>query len=126
MVARWLDFRADHLQPEPPNAPWLVLSPWASPKKAVSPSRPRIRSASRASRSCSAALCLWIWHRFRHTCATEWLRAGMELQELSKLLGHASIQQTLCYAEIVRDDIARSMRKVESGFSTATGPKAPA
>ena len=125
MVARWLDFRATVMRPTH-ERPWLVLSPWASPKKAVSPSRPEDPISEQGFEELLGRVGPWEYHRFRHTCATEWLRAGMDLQDLSKLLGHASIQQTLCYAEIVRDDIARSMRKVESGFSTATGPKAPA
>lgn len=65
----------------------------------------------------------WRWHRFRHTCATEWLRAGMELEIVSKLLGHATIQQTLCYAEILKGDLMKHMNKHESTFNTATGPE---
>lgn len=61
----------------------------------------------------------WAWHRFRHTCATEWLRAGMEIEIVSRLLGHASIQQTLCYAKIVKGDLARHMERHEDGFNEA-------
>lgn len=61
----------------------------------------------------------WRWHRFRHTCGTEWLRAGMELAYVSKLLGHASLQQTLAYAEIAKGDVARHVARHEEAFSLA-------
>lgn len=55
-------------------------------------------------------------HRFRHTCATNWLRAGMKIHILQRYLGHASIQQTLAYAEIVGDDLVREVEKHEDKF----------
>lgn len=61
----------------------------------------------------------WAWHRFRHTCATFWLREGMELEKVRELLGHATIQQTLCYAEIAWGDLAKSMAKNEAAFREA-------
>lgn len=61
----------------------------------------------------------WTWHRFRHTCATEWLRAGVALETVSTLLGHATLQQTLAYAKIAKSDVARAMGKRESDFSQA-------
>ncbi len=65
----------------------------------------------------------WGWHRFRHTCATEWLRAEMELEHVSKLLGHANLQQTLCYAEIVRGDLMKHVARHEGAFNTAVSPE---
>lgn len=61
----------------------------------------------------------WHLHRFRHTCATNWLRAGMELEIVQKLLGHATLEQTLAYAELVRGDIQKAMVKHEAGFEKA-------
>lgn len=58
----------------------------------------------------------WELHRFRHTCATNYLRAGMPLEKVQRLLGHANIQQTLCYTKIVRDDIQRSVEQHEDAF----------
>lgn len=58
----------------------------------------------------------WRWHRFRHTAATSWLRAGADLEVVSALLGHSSLQQTLCYAEILKTDIAKKLGKVEAEF----------
>jgi site-specific recombinase XerD len=63
----------------------------------------------------------WHYHRFRHTAATEWLRAGVPLEHVSKLLGHANLTQTLVYAELVREDVARDVRRAEADFVTAVG-----
>ena len=38
-------------------------------------------------------------HRFRHTTATKCRRGGMPLEEVSMMLGHASISTTLIYAK---------------------------
>jgi site-specific recombinase XerD len=63
----------------------------------------------------------WRWHRFRHTCATNWLRAGMKLEAVQRLLGHATLQQTLCYAEILKSDIARALARHEASFEEGVG-----
>jgi site-specific recombinase XerD len=64
------------------------------------------------------------WHRFRHTCATHWLRSGVELEVVSRLLGHSTLQQTLAYAKIVKDDIGKSMSKGELRFADMSGKEA--
>jgi integrase len=61
----------------------------------------------------------WTLHRFRHTFATERLRAGTPLEIVSETLGHASLQQTLAYAQILRHDLTREMHKTESRFLEA-------
>lgn len=60
-------------------------------------------------------------HRMRHTCATAWLRAGMPLENVSELLGHARLQQTLGYAKIVKTDLARHVAKSGVEFQTQVG-----
>lgn len=65
----------------------------------------------------------WTLHRFRHTCATEWMRAGMRIEKVQKLLGHKSLDMTLRYAKIVASDVARSMLNAESRFETAVAPR---
>jgi site-specific recombinase XerD len=66
----------------------------------------------------------WRWHRFRHTAGTEWLRAGMPLEKVSKLLGHGNIMQTLGYAEILKGDVAADMAKYEPQFAEAVSNRA--
>lgn len=120
MVGRWLELR-DVLSP-PHDRPWLVLDPRASQRNRLAPSDPMnpLHPYGMATLLPKVGKG-WELHRFRHTCATEWLRAGVELERVSKLLGHSHIQQTLCYTELVRDDLADSMRAKEEAFVTAVG-----
>jgi integrase len=69
-----------------------------------------------------AALGEWELHRLRHTSASERLRAGMKLEELSKLLGHASITQTLGYADITPADVQKAFNTSEKAFQKAVAP----
>lgn len=65
----------------------------------------------------------WRMHRLRHTCATERLRAGMEIYELQKFLGHANLSQTLAYAEIVAGDIEKAAEESDPEFQRAIRPQ---
>jgi integrase/recombinase XerD len=44
-------------------------------------------------------------HRFRHTFASDMIRAGISLPALMQLMGHADIQTTLIYAQITPQDV---------------------
>jgi site-specific recombinase XerD len=44
-------------------------------------------------------------HRFRHTFASDMVRAGMSLPALIQLMGHADIQTTLQYVRITPQDV---------------------
>jgi integrase len=44
-------------------------------------------------------------HRFRHTFATDMVRAGISLPALMRLMGHANIQTTLIYVEVTPLDV---------------------
>lgn len=50
-------------------------------------------------------------HIMRHTSATLALQSGMSLPQVQKMLGHASSDTTLIYAEILQDDIKNSHLK---------------
>jgi site-specific recombinase XerD len=39
-------------------------------------------------------------HCFRHTFATQMLNAGVTLEVLKELMGHRSLQMTLCYTQL--------------------------
>lgn len=58
----------------------------------------------------------WELHRLRHTCATERLRAGMEIHNLQRFLGHANITQTLLYAQLVNADIHEAAARTDDRF----------
>ena len=44
-------------------------------------------------------------HRFRHTFATDMVRAGMPLPTLMRLMGHSQIEMTLRYVHVSADDV---------------------
>ena len=44
-------------------------------------------------------------HRFRHTFASDMIRAGMSLPALMQLMGHSDIQTTLQYVQVTPQDV---------------------
>jgi integrase len=63
----------------------------------------------------------WTWHRFRHTFATERLRAGMPIEQLRLMLGHGNLEQTLAYAQILRPDVQKEAERTEQAFAESLG-----
>jgi integrase len=113
----WLAFRK-RLKPDH-EQPWLVLDPHASPNMVLAPSSPFNAMSPDRMGEILGKMGVSL-QRLRHTSATNYLRAGMELERVSRLLGHASINQTLCYTKLVRDDVHASAQRVESKFTNAT------
>lgn len=63
----------------------------------------------------------WVeYHRFRHTCATLWLRSGMSLEIVRRTLGHSTLQQTLAYAELIAEDVEVAVEANEGKFRQLT------
>jgi len=50
-------------------------------------------------------------HALRHFAATSWLRAGVGLEEVRRLLGHESLNTTLRYSSLVGADLQRAHHK---------------
>jgi integrase len=44
-------------------------------------------------------------HRFRHTFASDMIRAGVSLPALMQLMGHSDIQTTLLYVQVTPQDV---------------------
>lgn len=61
----------------------------------------------------------WEYHRMRHTAATVMVRSGNPLERVQKILGHATLQQTLAYAKIDNADVVNSSRAAAGHFSRA-------
>ena len=108
-VREWIEFRTE-LSPDH-DRPWLALTK-------IGPEGVWLRRMNfrRFSMYIHDAGAPWELHRLRHTCATEWLRAGMELETVSRLLGHANLSQTMDYAQLVPDDIQRAVEKNQERF----------
>jgi site-specific recombinase XerD len=65
---------------------------------------PGLRSLFRHHRKCTG-IKLANPHRFRHTFASDMVRAGISLPALMQLMGHADIQTTLRYVQITPQDV---------------------
>lgn len=108
-VQDWLDFRATldigH------DRPWLSLHTEAHYLKPM-----RFRQFEMLLRNIGRG---WEFHRMRHTCATELLRAGNPLETVQRILGHARIQQTLAYAELLPGDVVRTATRNSGEFGAA-------
>jgi len=117
-LAEWLAFRA--LIAPAHASPWLVLTATASPRSTV-PSHPfNPMSRTKMMRLMGTVGSGWELHRLRHTCGTAWLRAGMPLEKVQRVLGHATLQQTLAYAQIVADDVHKAAVRNEPRFTYLT------
>jgi site-specific recombinase XerD len=51
-------------------------------------------------------------HKWRHTYATELVRAGVDIHVVQRLLGHASIASTVGYTHLVLDDLRSAVSSV--------------
>ena len=49
-------------------------------------------------------------HALRHFAATSWLRHGVGLDQVRRLLGHSTIQMTLRYSSLVAADLQQAHR----------------
>lgn len=115
LLQPWLDFRAELAPPH--DSLWLGLNPVGAG------AQDRLRPMNfRMFRGLPAGLGPFVWHRFRHTCGTEWLRAGMPLEKVQRLLGHADIKQTLAYARVVREDVRIAVGEGDDSFMNAVAP----
>jgi site-specific recombinase XerD len=56
-------------------------------------------------------------HLLRHTAATNWVRAGVPLDVVQRLLGHASLASTTVYLHASDEDRRRAVEAVASGRS---------
>jgi len=106
-VAAWLEFRAamgaDH------GRPWLNL--WAA-RTALEPIGPDAFAKLPAIYVAPGLS----YRRLRDTRAVGWLKAGMTLWEVQRLLGHARLKDTLPYGEAVRADLECRVGRLQGRF----------
>ena len=53
-------------------------------------------------------------HQFRHAKASHWLENGMNIAQISYLLGHESIQTTMIYLDITTEQESKALETLES------------
>jgi site-specific recombinase XerD len=61
-------------------------------------------------------------HRFRHTFASDMIRAGISLPALMQLMGHAQIQTTLVYIQITPQDVWEQYTRAVSQYIRPASP----
>jgi integrase len=106
-VGEWLVVR-EAIGPDH-NMPWLAL--WADrtcrqPMSDDSLSRVLITYIGAG----------WSLTRLRQTCGVGWLRAGLPIWHVQRLLGHHSIRDTIVYAEAVTGDTRAAVRRLDAAF----------
>ncbi|MDR7562796.1 MAG: tyrosine-type recombinase/integrase [Armatimonadota bacterium] len=60
-------------------------------------------------------------HALRHFAATSWLREGMGLDEVRRLLGHETLHTTLRYSSLVSKDLQQAHKKASAVDRTGLG-----
>ncbi|MFA5508636.1 MAG: tyrosine-type recombinase/integrase [Vulcanimicrobiota bacterium] len=50
-------------------------------------------------------------HQLRHACATHLVEAGMELEHIQQILGHANLDSTRRYAQVSQRQLEREFRR---------------
>ena len=96
------------LDPHPPDG-WLLAR--RSTRDALI--RQLRRYLHQVCHSLGLSTCI-VPHQFRHSYATEMLRAGVTLPALMKLLGHASPDMTMIYVEVALNDLQREFQQARS------------
>jgi integrase len=114
-VKAWIEFRAcmgvGH------ERPWLNL--WAE-KTAREPIKPDAFATLLSSYVAPKLN----YRRLRHTCGIGWLKAGMTLWEVQRLLGHATLKDTLPYGEAIKVDLQRRVERLQAPFADAVASAA--
>lgn len=62
-------------------------------------------------------------HRLRHAKASHWLEDGMNIVQISFLLGHEQLQTTMAYLDITTDEKAKGLATLEDENDKKVSPK---
>jgi site-specific recombinase XerD len=54
------------------------------------------------------------FHGLRHSCGTNLLRMGMDINNVAKMLGHSSLETTRKYEHLNEKDLKNSLKKIEN------------
>jgi len=110
-------------KPDPND--YLFYSSWHGQKSKLSQEAIRKRLkiyASKAHETCSDVPLDLHSHQWRHAKACHWLEDGINIVEISKLLGHESIETTMVYQDITTEQQMRALATLEDE-ATSTIPK---
>ncbi|MDR0794990.1 MAG: site-specific integrase [Tannerella sp.] len=110
-------------KPEPDD--YLFYSSWHGQKSKLSQEAIRKRLkiyAPKAHEKCGDVPLNLHSHQWRHAKACHWLEDGLNIVEISKLLGHESIETTMIYQDITTEQQMRALATLEDE-ATSTIPK---
>lgn len=62
-------------------------------------------------------------HQFRHSKASHWLEDGMNIVQISFLLGHEQLQTTMIYLDITTEEKAKALATIEDENDKKISPK---
>ncbi len=62
-------------------------------------------------------------HQFRHAKASHWLEEGMNIVQISFLLGHEQLESTMVYLDITTDDERKALATLECEEDKNVSPK---
>lgn len=62
-------------------------------------------------------------HQFRHAKASHWLEDGMNIVQISFLLGHEQLQTTMVYLDITAEEKAKALATLEDEKDKKVSPK---
>jgi site-specific recombinase XerD len=62
-------------------------------------------------------------HQFRHAKASHWLEDGINIVQISFLLGHENIQTTMIYMDITTEQVAEALATLEDEKDQTLSPK---
>lgn len=112
-LARTLETFLTEVRPQLPDTPYLFVN-----THPFVPDPDRRCSVSALQRECRLAAQgagipgRHYPHRWRHSFATELIRAGMGVAQVQRQLGHASIVSTMLYTHLDVEDVRRSLDEV--------------
>lgn len=106
---------------EAPNPDdYLFYSSWHNAKSKLSQEaiRKRLKMyAAKAHEKCNDVPLDLHSHQWRHAKASHWLEDGINIVEISKLLGHESVETTMVYQDITTEQQLRALATLEEEHS---------
>ena len=110
----------------PANDDYIFFSPIQGKEKKLSQQavfKMLRKYAAKAHNNCEDVPLNLHAHQFRHAKATHWLEDGMNIVQISFLLGHASVETTMVYLDITTEKEYEALTTLETEKQRKVKPK---
>ena len=77
--------------------------------------------AEKAHKACPELPATMHTHQIRHSACTHWFQDGINLAQISRYLGHESLETTRIYLGISKEELAQAMAKRENVMENDSG-----